>query len=199
MEAYIGGEELLMMDGKHTIDEIYSLPEGERAELIQGELYRMATPTAVHQLLIGELYVAIANYVKQKKGACKAFLAPFAVLLHNDDSTYVEPDISVICDKERWDNQGCHGAPDWVIEIVSPSSKKLDYVIKLAEYQKAGVREYWIVDPEKEKVMVYDLAGEGFPAIYGFDSCIPVGIFSGNCEIDFREIKDYIRFIFEKE
>ena len=71
--------------------------------------------------------------------------------------------------------------------------------LKLERYAAAGVREYWIVDPEKEKVMVYDLAGEGFPAIYGFDSRIPVGIFDGNCEIDFREIRDYIRFMYEKE
>lgn len=188
MEAYIGGEELLMTNGKHTIDEIYALPEGERAELIQGELYMMATPTAVHQLLIGELYFAIANYVKQKKGACKAFLAPFAVLLHNDDSTYVEPDISVICDKERWDNRGCHGAPDWVIEIVSPSSKKLDYVIKLAEYQKAGVREYWIVDPLKKIIMVYSFAKDSAPVIYHFTDKVPVGIYE-DLTIDFAQLE----------
>lgn len=188
MEAYIGGEDLLMMNGKHTIDEIYALPEGERAELIQGELYMMATPTAVHQLLIGELYVAIANYVKQKKGACKAFLAPFAVLLHNDDSTYVEPDISVICDKERWNNQGCHGAPDWVIEIVSPSSKRLDYVIKLAEYQKSGVREYWIVDPLKKIIMVYSFAKDSAPVIYHFTDKVPVGIYE-DLTIDFAQLE----------
>lgn len=189
MEALIEGEELFMANGKgtHTIEEIYALPEGERAELINGELYMMATPTTVHQLLLGELVVTIANYIKQKKGSCKVFPAPFAVLPHNDDSTYVEPDISVICDREKLDNKGIHGAPDWVIEIVSPSSKKLDYVIKLAEYQTAGVREYWIVDPLKKIVMVYLLEQDGAPVIYHFTETIKAGIYE-DLFIDFSEI-----------
>lgn len=189
MEALIEGEELFMANGKgtHTIEEIYALPEGERAELIDGELYMMATPTTVHQLLLMELAAEIRNFIKQKKGPCKVFPAPFAVLPHNDDSTYVEPDISVICDREKLDNKGIHGAPDWVIEIVSPSSKKLDYVIKLAEYQTAGVREYWIVDPLKKIIMVYPLEQDGAPVIYHFTDKVKVGIYE-DLFIDFSEI-----------
>lgn len=189
MEAYIEGVELFMSNGKgkHTIDEIYALPDGERAELIDGEIYMMATPTMVHQLLLGELYLLIANYIKRNKGACKVILSPFAVLLHNDDSTYLEPDVVVICDKGKLDNKGCHGAPDWVIEIVSPSSKKLDYVLKLTEYQRAGVREYWIVDPLKKIVMVYSFEKDGAPVIYRFTDKVPVGIYE-DFVIDFAEM-----------
>lgn len=189
MEAYIEGVELFMSNGKgkHTIDEIYALPDGERAELIDGEIYMMATPTMVHQLLLGELHLLIGNYIKRNKGACKVILSPFAVLLHNDDSTYLEPDVVVICDKGKLDNKGCHGAPDWVIEIVSPSSKKLDYVLKLTEYQRAGVREYWIVDPLKKIVMVYSFEKDGAPVIYHFTDKVPVGIYE-DFSIDFAEI-----------
>lgn len=188
MEAYIKGDDLVMLNGKHTMEEIYALPDGERAELIDGELYMMATPTMIHQLLLTELLVSIANYIKEKKGNCKVIAAPFGVFLHNDDSTYVEPDISVMCEDEKWDNKGCHGAPDWIIEIVSPSSKKLDYVIKLAEYEKAGVREYWIVDPLKQTVIVYPLDKDGVPEIYHFADKVPVGIYE-DFLIDFAEME----------
>ena len=126
-------------------------------------------------------------------------MAPIDVCLNCDEKTMVQPDVLVVCDREKIMVECIFGAPDLAVEILSSSTRKKDMYLKLERYAAAGVREYWIVDPEKEKVMVYDLTGEGFPAIYGFDSCIPVGIFSGNCEIDFREIKDYIRFIFEKE
>lgn len=187
MEAYIGREEYFMPRGPHTIEEIYALPEGERAELIDGELYMMASPSTIHQLLLTELLVTIANYIKGKKGNCKVF-TPIGVFLHNDDRTYLEPDIAVICEKEKLDNKGCHGAPDWVIEIVSPSSKKMDYVIKLTEYVKAGVREYWIVDPLKKTIMVYPLEKDGVPVIYHFADKVPVGIYE-DFSIDFAEIE----------
>ncbi len=189
METYMEREDLFMpkQKGTHTIEEIYALPEGERAELIDGELYMMATPSAIHQLLVGELFFVITSYIRKRKGLCKVFIAPFAVFPHNDDSTYVEPDISVLCDREKWDNKGCHGAPDWVIEVVSPFSRKMDYVIKLAEYQRAGVREYWIVDPMKKIVMVYMLEQDVAPVIYRFSEKVKVGIYEG-LEIDFGEI-----------
>lgn len=186
MEAYVGGDEFIMSKETHTIEEIYALPEGQRAELIDGELYMMATPSTIHQLLVTELIVAIANYIKGKKGNCKVF-TPIGVFLHNDDSTYLEPDIAVICDGKKINNKGCHGAPDWAIEIVSPSSKKLDYVIKLAEYQKAGVREYWIVDPLKKIIMVYQLENGESPVMYRFTDKIPAGIYE-DFAIDFAEI-----------
>ena len=133
----------------HTIEDIYALPEGQRAELINGQIYNMAPPNTTHQQLVSGFTMTIGNYIRSKNGICRVFPAPFAVFLNRDDKTYVEPDISVICSKDKLDDRGCNGAPDWIIEIVSPSSKQMDYLIKLLRYQTAGVREYWIAAPKK--------------------------------------------------
>ena len=109
-----------------TIDDIYNLPEGKRAELIDGELYMMATPSTKHQIMVTELTYQINNYIKQKRGDCFVLPSPFAVFLNADNKTYVEPDISVICDKDKLTDEGCMGAPDWIIEVVSPSSHAMD-------------------------------------------------------------------------
>lgn len=178
---------MTVVRGKHTIEEIYALPEGERAELINGELYMMATPARIHQELVSGLFYEIAAYIRGNKGKCKVYPAPIAVFPHKDDSTYLEPDIIVVCDRDKLDDKGCKGAPDMVIEIVSPSSKKLDYVLKLAEYEKAGVREYWIVDPNKQCILVYRFTENDAPAMYHFTDKVPVGIFEG-LEIDFAEM-----------
>lgn len=133
----------------YTIDDIYSLPDGEHAELIDGEIYYMAPPSWTHQKISMFLSNEISAYIKKNSGGCEVLAAPFAVFLNNDDETYLEPDISVICDRVKLDEDGCHGAPDWIIEIVSPSSKSRDYMKKMFLYNAAGVREYWIVDPER--------------------------------------------------
>lgn len=104
--------------------------------------------------------------------------APFAVFLNENDKNYVEPDISVICDKNKITDKGCNGAPDWVIEIVSPSSKQMDYYKKLFKYRTAGVREYWVVDPERELVTIYNFEEDSMKE-YSFDIDIPVGIYEG--------------------
>ena len=161
----------------YTIDYIYSLPEGQRAELIDGKIYNMAPPSSIHQELSWELSAEIRNYIKKKGGKCKAYAAPFAVFLENNDTTYVEPDISIICNKDKIDTRGCNGAPDWIIEIVSPSSRKLDYFTKLAKYRSAGVREYWIVDPIKERTVVYRYEEDDVPMIFTFEQTITVGIY----------------------
>lgn len=190
MEAYVNrGDGIFMNEehGRHTIEEIYALPEGERAELIDGELYIMAGASEIHQMLVTEFILEIGNYIRNRDGKCKLFTAPFAVFPHNDDTTYLEPDIVVVCDEDKLDEKGCHGAPDFVIEIVSPSSKKLDYFLKLVEYQKAGVREYWIVDPEKQCILVYRLEKDDTPVMYHFTDKVSVGIFE-ELEIDFAAI-----------
>lgn len=161
----------------YTIDYIYSLPDGKRAELIDGQIYNMAPPARTHQRLVSQLNVKIVNHINSHSGSCEVYPAPFAVFLNNDDYTYVEPDISVICDKNKLDEKGCHGAPDWVIEIVSPSSIQMDYMIKLAKYNDAGVREYWIVNPMKNTVMVYIFGDEWEANQYSFDDEIRVHIY----------------------
>lgn len=170
----------------YTTEFIEALPDGERAELINGDIYFMAPPRVRHQRMVSILHAKIFNYIESRKGSCEVFPAPFAVYLNNDAYTYVEPDISVICDKNKLDDKGCNGAPDWVIEIVSPNSKKMDYVIKLFKYKTSGVREYWIVDPEKDRITVYYFE-DNFMEEYSFKDKVKVNIYD-DFEIDFSQI-----------
>lgn len=170
--------EALKKEEMYTTDDIYALPEGERAELIDGKIYDMAPPNRRHQGILLSLSRKIADYIEENHGECEVDIAPFAVFLNADDKNYVEPDISVICDQNKLNNKGCIGAPDWIIEIVSPGSKHMDYMIKLFKYRSAGVREYWIVDPDKNIVMVYCFEKETTEN-YLFGEEIPVGIYEG--------------------
>ena len=172
----------------YTTDFIYSLPDGERAELIDGQIYYMAPPTFIHQNIIVELSTIINLYIKSQNGPCKVIPAPFAVFLNKNNKTYVEPDISVICDKSKLDDRGCMGAPDWVIEIVSPSSKRMDYYVKLLKYPTAGVREYWIVDPLKKIITVHNFEMETME-IYNFTDIVKVGIYE-DLYINFSDITE---------
>ncbi len=162
----------------YTIDDIFALPDGERAELIDGVMYDMAQPSGEHQRISISLSTQLYNHIQKNKGNCQVYYAPYAVFLNDDDYNYVEPDIAVICDKKKLDDEGCHGAPDFIIEIVSPSSRKMDYMIKMIKYQKSGVREYWIVDPLKQNVRTYDFM-ENETADYSFGEDIPVAIYPG--------------------
>ena len=162
----------------YTLDDIYALLEGERAELIDGKIYYIAPPNTRHQTLVMDLSYQIKDYIKRNNGECNVFPAPFAVFLNENDQNYVEPDISVICDKNKIMDKGCNGVPDWVIEIVSPSSKQMDYFKKLFKYGTAGVREYWVVDPERELVTIYNFEKDSMEE-YSFDVDIPVGIYEG--------------------
>lgn len=170
--------EALNKEEIYTIDDIYALPDGERAELIDGKIYYMAPPNRRHQDIIFSLSRRIADYIDSNDGNFKAYLAPFAVFLNENDTNYVEPDISVICDSSKLTDKGCNGAPDWIIEIVSLGSRQMDYFTKLFKYQTAGVKEYWIVDPEKDSVMVYWFEKETMEQ-YSFGDDVPVGIYEG--------------------
>ena len=112
----------LLKEKLYTVDDIYKLPDGKRAELIDGQIYDMTLPRRKHQRVLSFLHLEIGSYIKSKGGSCEVYPAPFAVFLNNDQYTYVEPDISVICDKDKLDEYGCNGAPDWIIEIISPST-----------------------------------------------------------------------------
>ncbi len=171
----------------YTIDDIYSLPEGKRAELIYGELYLMSAPGTKHQEIVMELSYQIRHYIGASKGFCKVYPAPFAVFLNGNDEIYLEPDISVICDKTKVTEEGCIGAPDWIIEIVSPSSRSWDYNKKLFLYRASGVREYWIVDPLKNCVSVYSFERDEMEE-YTFSDKVGVGIYDG-FEIDHSQME----------
>ncbi len=170
----------------YTIEDIYNLSDGQRAELINGELYMMSAPSTVHQRLIMELSFRIRDYIGRKKGDCEVFPSPFAVFLNANNEIYVEPDISVVCDKSKLSDEGCNGAPDWIIEIVSPSTRSMDYNKKLFKYRTAGVKEYWIVNPANSRITVYNFVHDTFDE-YSFSDRVKAGIYD-DLEIDFAEI-----------
>ena len=171
----------------YTTDDIYALPDGQRAELVDGHIYYMAPPSRTHQRITIELSTIINNYIKSNNGPCEVDVAPFAVFLNKDDKNYVEPDISVICDQSKLDDRGCNGAPDFIIEIVSPGSRKMDYRTKMNLYGEAGVREYWIVDPERKCTVVYRYEEDAAPIFFPFDQTITVGIY-GDLQINIAEL-----------
>lgn len=160
----------------YTSKDYWNLPDGQRAELIDGQLYDMAPPSFIHQKLVQQLGRVIGNHIDANEGTCEVVPAPFAVNLNADDKIWVEPDISVICDRNKISDKGCKGAPDWIIEVTSPSSTRTDYIIKLFKYRTAGVREYWIVNPAKSVVQTYVFEGDEEVNLFSFDDEIPVHI-----------------------
>jgi len=172
----------------YTVDDYYAFPEDLRAEIIDGQIYYQAAPSYQHQKILSYLHNSIYNYINSKSGPCEVLPAPFAVKLNESDKTVVEPDISVICDKDKLDDRGCNGAPDWIIEITSPSNSNHDYIKKLNLYADAGVREYWIVNPMKKTIFVYHLEETKFEATaYTFRDKVKVNIYD-DFEIDFRQL-----------
>ena len=160
----------------YTITDIEALPEGERAELIDGEMFMMASPTMTHQRISMHLSISFVDYIRSKGGDCEVFAAPFSLFPDESGHNYLEPDLAVLCHPDIMDNKGIHGAHDLVIEIVSPSSRFMDYLRKLNVYDRIGVREYWIVDPETQRVTVYGLEQQTVSQ-YDFSDDIPVGIY----------------------
>ena len=176
-------------DYEYTSEDYWSLPDGERAELIDGMLYAMTPPNRRHQELVGGLYRALADHVDAHGGPCKVYVSPFAVNLDAADVNWVEPDVVVVCDPEKLSDRGCEGAPDFVAEVVSPSNRDRDYLLKTTLYFEAGVREYWIVDPELGRTTVYSFEATGpAPVVYPFDVPVPVRMYDGALEICLREL-----------
>lgn len=162
-----------------TAEDYWNLPEGKRAELIDGELWDMAAPNRMHQHVQMQLSSALNAFIQEHRGSCRVYGAPFAVNLFADDTTFVEPDISVICDPSKLSARGCEGAPDLVIEIVSPSNRAMDYKTKQSLYSDAGVREYWIVDPSMFRTTVTRFEQDPAPIVYTFDVPVPSALFPG--------------------
>ena len=171
----------------YTIEDYYNMPEDIRVELIVGQLIYMTAPNTQHQRILSRLHLAIGNYINTKGGNCEVFPAPFSVQFHNVADTVVEPDITVVCEPDKITKRGCLGAPDWIIEIVSPSNPKHDYITKLSLYSNANVREYWIIDAQQNKIHVYDMRDNKFLLNqYTFHDKIKVGIYE-DLYIDFSD------------
>lgn len=187
----------LKSQGEYTLADYYSLPDERRVELIDGVIYDMSSPESIHQILITEIWSQLRSYIDRKKGDCLPMTAPLDVQLDRDDRTMVQPDVLVVCDRSKVVRRCVYGAPDFVAEILSKSTWEKDMYVKLGKYEAAGVREYWIVDPKKKRVLVYDFEHTDFPALYTFMDQIPVGIFDGECRVDFAAIYEYVRFLYE--
>lgn len=192
-----GVEYMGKQSGEYTIEDYARLPQEQRAELIDGVFYDMTAPRPVHQLIEGQIYMKLCNYIAGKKGNCIPMVSPVDVQLDCDDKTMVQPDVLVVCNKGQILGHCVYGAPDFVIEILSKSSRRKDMFIKADKYLEAGVQEYWLIDPDKKVIIKYDFANDNYPVIYGFDSKVPVSIFQEECVIDFREIYEYVSFLYE--
>ena len=180
----------LLKQHTYTSEDYWNLPDGPRAELIDGQLYNMAPPSRMHQEILSALHWKIRSYIAEHGGSCKVYPAPFAVNLDADDKDWVEPDISVICDPNKLTDRGCSGAPDLIIEIVSPSSRRMDYNRKNTLYSDAGVREYWIVDKTKNRIIVYNFEKNDMNE-YTFSDLVPAGIYD-DLNIDFAKIDELL-------
>jgi len=195
LEAYETAGDDAVRKGPYTLDDYLALPDERRVELIDGVFYDMSAPTIPHQVIAGDLYRRLGNFVDTAGGSCVPMIAPVDVQLDCDDKTIVQPDVLVVCDKEKLANgKRVYGAPDLVIEVLSKSTRDKDRFLKGRKYQDAGVREYWMVDLNKEKVIIQDFAHED-NFIFGFDEQIPVGIFDGKCVISLARYKAAAMFL----
>lgn len=180
----------LPKERRYSYADLLAWDDNTRYELYDGQPVALASPSNAHQLISGEIFRQIANYLVGKQ--CKVFSAPFDVRLFeekddtpDDVSMVVQPDLSIVCDSNKTDGHGCKGAPDMVVEVTSPSTARYDKLLKFNLYQRAGVREYWLVDPDTRTVSVYTLEDGAYHAAtaYGSDSSVRVGILD-DCTID---------------
>ena len=179
--------------GSFTLEDYLAIPDDRRVELIDGFIYDMASALPVHQAILGELYYQLYLCVENHP-ECELFLSPSDVRLDEDNRTVVQPDLYIFCNRKNPDNRMISGAPDFIIEILSPSNRFHDMFRKLNKYRFSHVREYWIVDPEKQKVTVYDLEHDEPPVVYDFqDTKIPLGISGGECAVDFGRIYEKVK------
>lgn len=179
-------------DGDYTLDDYYALPDEKRVELIDGTFFEMNAPTTIHQIIAFQMCYQIEKYIDENEGECTPYIAPVDVQLDCDEKTMVQPDVIILCDRSKDIDRCIYGAPDFVAEVLLPSTRKKDRRIKSVKYANAGVREYWMIDPEKRQIVVYTFAAEeevdDSISIYGFQDKVPVQIYDGKLKIDFEKI-----------
>lgn len=181
---------LAKKQGEYTLEDYYAIPDERRVELIDGEIFDMAAPSALHQMILGELYVLFRQCADEHGHPCRVFLSPCDVRLDNDNKTMVQPDLFVLCREFDIKNRCIDGAPDLTVEILSDSTRSRDLLLKTYKYKNAGVKEYWIIDPRRQVVLVYDFSDEDLiPEKYTFADQIPIHISQGRCRIDFAGIR----------
>ena len=178
--------------GEYTLEDYLAIPDERRVELIDGVIYDMSSPLGHHQIIAGQIYFHLVSYISGKGGPCIPFIAPIDVQLDCDDKTIVQPDVLILCDRSKYTPQRIVGAPDFVVEVLSKSTREKDMFLKLNKYRSAGVREYWMVDPDKKTVIAYHFENDDDLSFYTFRDKVPVGIYGGDCVIDFAPIDDYV-------
>lgn len=161
-------ESLAYNERSYSYEDLLAFPEEKRVEIIDGKLFELSAPTLTHQEILGEIYRQIANFLENRK--CKVFIAPIDVKIdgireNKECHNVVQPDLLVVCDEKKITKQGIIGAPNFILEVLSPSNMSYDLITKLNLYMKYGVKEYWIVDPEKARVLPYILSKEGLYTI----------------------------------
>ena len=174
--------------GDYTTDDLDLIPDEIRVELIDGVIYDLASPTSTHQTIVGSVFAMMSNYAREHGHHCMPYIAPLDVQFDHSKKTKVQPDLLVVCEKEETDKEV--QAPDFIMEVLSPSTKRKDMLIKLNKYYRVGVREYWMVDPVEETVIVYDFENNELNVRYTFDDEVPVGISGGDLKIDFKIVKE---------
>ena len=175
--------------GEYTVEDWFALPDGVRMELIDGRLYDMAPPSFTHQHFVSQLSFEIETAIrKEEKRRCIVLVAPFGVQLNKDERNMLEPDVAIMCDKKKFDRERgvIYGAPDFVAEVISPSTAGYDRILKLNKYWMGGVREYWIIDTNASEIMVYHFEKGLRPEKFTFEDTVPIGISEGLIEIDFK-------------
>ncbi len=178
--------------GEYTVEDYMALPDGDRKELIDGVFYDMATPTNVHQEVVGYMFLEIGNFIRKNKGKCRAVVAPSAVQLDCDNKTMVEPDIYIVCNPEKVKKFGNYGAPDFVLEVLSDSTRNKDLKIKSFKYMNAGVREIWYIDLKTGTLITYYEGDDYLPAIHPLEGTLGLVIYDGRLEINLAELGDII-------
>ena len=178
---------------KYTLEDYYTLPDDRRAELIEGRLYDLAAPSFVHQHLLGSLFTRINRYIESKGGDCLPMMAPVDVRLDCDDRTMVQPDLLILCDRSKIYRWGIMGAPDFCLEIVSEATRRKDYIRKLQKYVDAGVREYWILDPERRALVTYDWRDDYTAHIQPLQGKRGFALYDEELQIDLDEIAQLIK------
>ncbi len=185
--------------GEYTLEDYYALPEEQRVELINGVFYDMGAPTSPHQIIGGEIHAQLLSFRNARKGSCLPMMSPVDVQLDRDNRTMVQPDVIIVCDRSKITYKGIFGAPDFIVEVLSPSTRKKDMTLKMSKYIDAGVREYWLIDPRTRQVVVHDFESGKIPAIYTFLDKIPVGIWDGECRVDLAGAAELLDELFPEE
>ena len=179
--------------GPYTIEDYIRVSADKRVELINGYIYDLASPTSRHQSVVSLIMWDLLDYAKKHDFECMPYQSPLDVRLNRDDRTMLQPDLFMICQNDAVDNgRYIEGAPDFVIEVLSPSTAVRDMKDKLHEYFKAGVREYWVIDPDMFIIDVFSYENAEMFKRYSFENSVPVGISGGGLSIDFRPIRAII-------